>query len=44
VGVAFIAAENAASLHVHTQKLGLEPVGGLDFEGTAYVVLAFAVG
>jgi GNAT superfamily N-acetyltransferase len=44
VGVAFIAAENAASLHVHTQKLGLEPVGHLDFEGTAYVVLAFAVG
>lgn len=44
VGVAFIAAENAASLHVHMQKLGLAPVGHLDFEGTAYVVLAFAVG
>lgn len=44
VGVAFIAAENAASLHVHTQKLGLEPVGSLVFEGMAYVVLAFAVG
>jgi len=43
VGVAFIAAENAASLHVHTQKLGLEVVGSLDFEGARYVVLAFAV-
>jgi hypothetical protein len=43
VGVAFIAAENAASLHVHTQKLGLEEVGSLDFEGARYVVLAFAV-
>jgi hypothetical protein len=44
VGVAFIAAENAASLHVHTQKLGLEPVGELVFEGVTYVILAFAVG
>ncbi|GAB3634588.1 hypothetical protein GCM10027422_01780 [Hymenobacter arcticus] len=44
VGVAFIAAENAASLHVHTQKLGLEPVGNLDFAGVSYVILAFAVG
>jgi GNAT superfamily N-acetyltransferase len=44
VGVAFIAAENAASLHVHTQKLGLEVVGSLDFEGAGYVVLAFGVG
>jgi hypothetical protein len=44
VGVAFIAAENAASLHIHTQKLGLEPVGELTFEGVAYVILAFAVG
>jgi len=43
VGVAFIAAENAASLHVHTHKLGLEVVGALDFEGVAYVVLAFGV-
>ena len=43
VGVAFIAAENAASLHVHTHKLGLEVVGHLDFEGAGYVVLAFAV-
>jgi hypothetical protein len=44
VGIAFIAAENTASLFVHTHKLGLEVVGRLDFEGTAYVVLAFAVG
>jgi GNAT superfamily N-acetyltransferase len=43
VGIAFIAAENVASLHVHTQKLGLEPVGKLVFAGTAYVILAFAV-
>jgi GNAT superfamily N-acetyltransferase len=43
VGVAFVAAENVASLHVHTQKLGLEVVGSLDFEGAGYVVLAFAV-
>jgi hypothetical protein len=44
VGVAFIAAENAASLHVHTHKLGLEVVGELIFGGTAYVILAFGVG
>jgi GNAT superfamily N-acetyltransferase len=44
VGVAFIAAQNAASLHVHTQKLGLEVVGALDFEGASYVVLAFGIG
>lgn len=43
VGVAFIAAENAASLHVHTQKLGLEAVGNLDLAGASYVVLAFSV-
>jgi GNAT superfamily N-acetyltransferase len=43
VGVAFIAAENAASLHVHTHKLGLAVVGALDFEGVGYVVLAFGV-
>jgi hypothetical protein len=43
VGIAFIAAENAASLHVHTQKLGLELVGELDFAGTAYRILAFSI-
>jgi predicted N-acetyltransferase YhbS len=43
VGVAFIAAENAASLHVHTHKLGLVPVGSLEFGGASYVVLAFGV-
>ena len=44
VGVAFIAAENAASLYVHTHKLGLEVVGSLVVAGATYVVLAFAVG
>jgi hypothetical protein len=44
VGIAFIAAENAASLQVHTHKLGLEPVGELAFAGTTYVILAFTVG
>lgn len=44
VGIAFIAAENAASRHVHTHKLGLEMVGELEFGGTSYVILAFAVG
>jgi hypothetical protein len=44
VGIAFIAAENAASLHVHTHKLGLEVVGELGFGGTTYVILAFEVG
>ncbi|RZL14348.1 MAG: hypothetical protein EOO62_05685 [Hymenobacter sp.] len=44
LGVAFIAAENAASLHVHTQKLGLEIVGNLAFAGVSYAVLAFEVG
>lgn len=43
VGIAFIAAENGASLHVHTHKLGLEVVGELKFGGTPYVILAFAV-
>jgi hypothetical protein len=43
VGIAFIAAENAASLHVHTRKLGLE-VGELVFEGTTYFILVFEVG
>lgn len=44
VGIAFIAAENAASLHVHTRKLGLEVVGELAFGGTTYVILAFEAG
>jgi len=43
VGIAFIAAENTASRHVHTHKLGLEVVGELEFSGTPYVVLAFEV-
>jgi hypothetical protein len=44
VGIAFIAEENTASLRLHTQKLGLERVGGLVFEGTAYAILVFSVG
>jgi hypothetical protein len=44
LGIAFIAAENTASLRVHTQKLGLELVGNLTFQGTAYAVLVFPVG
>lgn len=43
VGIAFIAEENAASLRVHTQKLGLEQVGSLEFLGTPYALLAFPV-
>ena len=43
LGVAFIAAENAASRWVHTQKLGLEIVGNIDFEGQAYDILVFPV-
>jgi hypothetical protein len=43
IGIAFIAAENAASLHVHTHKLGLEAVGELIFGGTTYIILAFEV-
>jgi len=44
LGIAFIAEENAASLRVHTQKLGLEVVGNLAFGDTSYAILAFAVG
>ncbi|MFD1872722.1 GNAT family N-acetyltransferase [Hymenobacter bucti] len=43
LGVAFIAAENAASRWVHVQKLGLEPVGELNFQGQAYDILMFPV-
>lgn len=43
LGIAFIAAENTASLHAHTQKLGLEGVGTLAFGGTSYTILAFPV-
>lgn len=43
LGIAFIAEENTASLRVHTQKLGLERVGSVAFQGTAYAILAFAV-
>ena len=43
LGIAFIAEANATSLHVHTQKLGLEVVGNLDFQGRPYVLLVFPV-
>ena len=41
VGIAFIAEQNTASLHVHTQKLGLEVVGSIFFEGSRYALLVF---
>lgn len=44
LGIAFIAAENTASLRLHTHKLGLVRVGGLVFEGAAYAILVFPVG
>jgi GNAT superfamily N-acetyltransferase len=43
LGVAFIAVENAASRWVHTQKLGLELVGNIDFQGQVYDILVFSV-
>ncbi|WP_022823771.1 GNAT family N-acetyltransferase [Hymenobacter norwichensis] len=43
VGVAFIAERNVTSLHLHTQKLGLEVVGHLVLEQETYILLAFAV-
>ena len=44
LGIAFIADENTASLRVHTQKLGLEVVGQVTFQGTPYTILVFLVG
>jgi hypothetical protein len=44
LGIAFIAEENSTSLRVHTQKLGLEIVGSLAFQDTAYAILVFPVG
>ncbi len=43
LGIAFIATVNAASMHVHTQKLGLTVVGHLTFLGVEYALLAFAI-
>lgn len=43
LGVAFIAAENAASRWVHIQKLRLEVIGNIEFEGQAYDILVFPV-
>lgn len=44
LGIAFIAQENAASLQVHTQSLGLDVVGEVQFQGTTYALLVFPVG
>jgi hypothetical protein len=43
LGIAFIAEANAASLQLHTQKLGLEIVDNIDFQGTPYAILVFPV-
>ena len=44
LGIAFIARENAVSLSLHTQALGLERVGEVQFEGATYDLLVFWVG
>jgi hypothetical protein len=41
LGVAFIAEQNSASLQLHTQKLGLEIVGRIVFQGAPYAILVF---
>lgn len=43
LGIAFIAEENTASLHLHKQKLGLQVVGQCLHQGTAYAILVFPV-
>ncbi|UOG77592.1 hypothetical protein MTX78_24565 (plasmid) [Hymenobacter tibetensis] len=43
IGVAFIAEQNNASLQVHTQRLGLEIVGRVVFQGVPYAILAFSL-
>jgi GNAT superfamily N-acetyltransferase len=44
LGIAFIARENAVSRALHTQALGLECVGEVQFAGAAYDLLVFPVG
>ena len=44
LGIAFIARENGVSLMLHTQGLGLERVGKMQFEGATYDLLVFPVG
>ena len=44
LGIAFIAQENTASLQAHTQGLGLERVGEVQFQGAGYDLLVFQVG
>ncbi len=43
LGIAFIARENAVSLKLHTQGLGLERVGEAQFQGALYDLLVFPV-
>ena len=43
LGIAFIAAENAHSLRVHTQALGLAVVGEVHVEDRDWVILVFPV-
>jgi hypothetical protein len=44
LGIAFIAADNTASLRLHTHKLGLKVVGQCLHQGAAYEILVFPVG
>jgi len=44
LGIAFIAQENTVSLQVHTQRLGLDVVGEVQFRGATYALLVFPVG
>jgi len=44
LGIAFIAQANAVSLQVHTQSLGLDVVGEVQFQGATYALLVFPVG
>ena len=44
LGIAFIARENTVSRVLHTQGLGLEGVGEVQFAGATYDLLVFLVG
>lgn len=43
IGVAFVAADNPHSLHVHVDGLGMADVGEFIFSGTRYHILVFDV-
>jgi hypothetical protein len=43
LGIAFIAAENEHSLHVHTQALGLTVVGEVNIENRNWAILVFPI-